>query len=166
MLHGAGELKHAPDLKKTKLCFEFLEGCCLRSAACPFAHSCEDLCVTASVCKAQPCFLFERGSCKKGLRRRHAHGVGELRCPLTFSIRSPNAEPRVHRSPVLAGILPEDRIGVAGQDLPADHAPSESHSVSEAFPQARSQSTPSARVCDDMLAWAHSAAKDVVFLGD
>ena len=112
--HGFRELKHALDLKKTKLCFEFLQGCCRRGAECPFAHSYEDLRVTASVYKTQPCYFFERGSCRKGLRRRHAHGVGERRCSLTIPFHSPNSEPRVHRPLLLADLLPEDRIGFAG----------------------------------------------------
>ena len=56
--NGAQELKHASDLKKTKLCLEFLEGCCLKSAACPFARCYEDLRVTVSV--KDPTMLFLR----------------------------------------------------------------------------------------------------------
>ena len=37
------ERRHAPDLKKTKLCFELLEGCCRKCAACLVVHSYEDL---------------------------------------------------------------------------------------------------------------------------
>ena len=52
------------------------------------------------------------------------------------------SEPRVHRFLLLADIFPEDLIGDAGQDLPTDHAPSESHLEFEASSLMRSQSTP------------------------
>ena len=57
---GLRELKQAPDLKKTKLRLKFSQGCCLKSAACSFAHSWEDLRVTASVYKTAVLFLRTR----------------------------------------------------------------------------------------------------------
>ena len=93
----------------TKLCFEFLEGCCLQSAAVPFAHSYEAL---ARRCQRlqDPSVLFLRT--RSPLQGRSAvadtrNGVGES--------------------------FPEDLIGDAGQDLPTDHAASESHFECEAF---------------------------------
>ena len=58
--HGACQLKNAPNLKKTKLCFDFLRGCCPKGDSCSFAHCNEDLRVTEGVYKTQLCHFFPK----------------------------------------------------------------------------------------------------------
>ena len=67
------------------------------------------------------------------------------------------SEPRVHPSVLLAGVLLEDLIGVARQDLPTDHP------VCDALSLMRSQSTPSSsRVsyCDGFSSWVSDEPVD------
>lgn len=113
--HGPRELKHAPNLKKTKLCFDFLQGCCSRGDACSFAHCNEDLRVTAGVYKTQMCHFFESGSCKKGDRCKHAHGARDLRRPSGTSLHCPSTEPRIQQSLPLADLLAEERPDAMSQ---------------------------------------------------
>ena len=47
--HGLRELKHAADLKKTKLCFEFSEGCCQEVSRVP-------LLIGMKICVSPPAF--------------------------------------------------------------------------------------------------------------
>ena len=77
------------------------------------------------------------------------------------------SEPGVHRSLLLADFLPEDLVGVAGQDLPTDQAPSESQSTpsSARVSYCHGFAWVSGELVDDMPVRAHSVAKDVVFLG-
>ena len=138
------------------------------------------ICVTANVYKTQLCYFSERGSCTTGSRCRHARGVGELRRSLASlcSRRFRNLGSIDPFSWLIS--FPKNLIGVARQDLPTDHAPSETHPVCVCvvFSLMRSQSTPArASYCDgfswvsdepvdDMPVRALSVAKDVVFPGD
>ena len=74
--HGPRELKHAADLKKTKLCFEFSEGCCQEVPRVP-------LLIGMKICVSPPAFtrLSRATSSNEVLARMvcgadTAHGVG------------------------------------------------------------------------------------------
>ena len=62
--HGPRELKHAADLKKTKLCFEFLVGCCQEVSRVP-------LLIGMKICVSPPAFtrLSRATSSNEGLAR-------------------------------------------------------------------------------------------------
>lgn len=78
--HSASELRHQPNLHKTKMCRAFLlDGKCPDAASCSFAHSESELRVTDGIYKTQMCHFFERGRCLKGDRCNHAHGPDDLR---------------------------------------------------------------------------------------
>ena len=63
--HGPRELKHAADLKKTKLCFEFSEGCCQEVPRVP-------LLIGMKICAPPPAFsrLSRATSSNEVLARR------------------------------------------------------------------------------------------------
>lgn len=78
--HSASELRHQPNLHKTKMCRAFLlDGKCPDVESCSFAHSESELRVTDGIYKTQMCHFFERGRCLKGDRCNHAHGPDDLR---------------------------------------------------------------------------------------
>lgn len=78
--HSPSELKTRPNLQKTKLCRVWLQGePCPDVENCPFAHGDGEIRVTEGIYKTQLCKFHERGSCKKGFRCNHAHGLAELR---------------------------------------------------------------------------------------
>ena len=108
--HGACQLKNAPNLKKTKLCFDFLRGCCPKGDSCSFAHCNEDLRVTEGVYKTQLCHFFQNGYCKKGDRCKHAHGERDLRRTSSgTSLHTPSVEYRIQCSLPLADLLAKER---------------------------------------------------------
>ena len=119
--HGPRELKHAPDLKKTKLCFEFSEECCQEVPRVP-------LLIGMKICAPPQAFsrLGHATSSNEFLQEKSAlqtHAWCRGVVMLTHHpLWSPRSEPQVHRSLLLADLRPEDRIGVEGQSLPTDHA--------------------------------------------
>lgn len=109
--HSSAELRHAPNLHKTKLCKTWLNtGFCNDAENCLYAHGDSELRVTEGIYKTQMCHFFERGRCLKGDRCNHAHGKQDLR-----GLRGPRDEAE-GRSP--------DRA------LPASLAPTPSKSSS------------------------------------
>ena len=93
--HGPRELKHAPDLKKPGCALNSWTDAAQKGAACPFAHSCEGLRVTASVHKTQLCHFFGRGSYRKGLGAdtRTVSGSCDVHSPSSPSIPSLGRSP-------------------------------------------------------------------------
>jgi len=78
--HSKTELRHQPNLQKTKLCKTFAqEGRCLEGENCVFAHGESELKHTDGIYKTQMCHFYERGRCLKGDRCNHAHGPGDMR---------------------------------------------------------------------------------------
>jgi len=76
--HHEDELSTAPDLTKTKLCFNFFRRRC-NDANCSFAHGHQELRATTGVYKTELCRWYEAGECKAGSSCRYAHGLAELR---------------------------------------------------------------------------------------
>lgn len=77
--HGETELRHAPDLRKTKLCREFMKsGSCERGDECVYAHSERELRGTDGYWKTDLCKYWKSGGCTAGYYCRHAHGPEEL----------------------------------------------------------------------------------------
>lgn len=71
-----------PNLRKTKLCLRFSQGCCAAGADCKFAHSDQELRATVDFYQTS---LYSdwaaNGECSRGDSCRYAHGVNELRAP-------------------------------------------------------------------------------------
>lgn len=76
--HSKDELMPAPDLAKTKLCYNFFRRKC-SDRRCKFAHGYQELRATSTVYKTEFCRWWSIGSCKAGASCRYAHGVEELR---------------------------------------------------------------------------------------
>jgi len=76
--HSEEELQKAPDLKKTKLCYNFFRRKC-NDSNCKFAHGYAELRATDTVFKTELCRWWANGSCKAGSSCRYAHGIKELR---------------------------------------------------------------------------------------
>lgn len=76
--HDTEELKAAPDLMKTRLCQDWLNGRCV-SNKCKFAHGRNELRFTHNYYKTKICHFWQQGGCTKGVDCRHAHGEHELR---------------------------------------------------------------------------------------
>eukprot|EP00922_Rhytidocystis_sp_ex-Travisia-forbesii_P066422 GHVS01098608.1.p1 GENE.GHVS01098608.1~~GHVS01098608.1.p1 ORF type:complete len:727 (+),score=148.77 GHVS01098608.1:331-2511(+) len=78
--HGKEELRIAPDLRKTKLCQDFLKnGSCSRGRGCMYAHAEKELRFTDGYWKTDLCKYWKSGGCTSGHVCRHAHGQEELR---------------------------------------------------------------------------------------
>jgi hypothetical protein len=78
--HSRDELSSAPDLKKTKLCFDFFRKQC-NKVDCNFAHGYHELRHMDGVYKTELCHGFAQGKCRFGTSCRFAHGEGELVVP-------------------------------------------------------------------------------------
>jgi len=76
--HTKEELQPAPDLAKTRLCFNFFRRRC-NDSRCKYAHGYQELRATNNVYKTELCRWWSHGSCKAGDSCRYAHGVEELR---------------------------------------------------------------------------------------
>mmetsp|Transcript_34697 Transcript_34697/g.79510 ORF Transcript_34697/g.79510 Transcript_34697/m.79510 type:complete len:849 (-) Transcript_34697:241-2787(-) len=76
--HHKDELQQAPDLHKTKLCYNFFRRKC-NDKNCKFAHGYQELRATSGVYKTELCRWWAFGACKAGNACRYAHGVEELR---------------------------------------------------------------------------------------
>eukprot|EP01053_Blabericola_migrator_P001222 Blabericola_migrator_1__1221@NODE_1312_length_4838_cov_670_052190_g578_i1_p1_GENE_NODE_1312_length_4838_cov_670_052190_g578_i1NODE_1312_length_4838_cov_670_052190_g578_i1_p1_ORF_typecomplete_len423_score72_56zfCCCH/PF00642_24/3_8e06zfCCCH/PF00642_24/0_015zfCCCH/PF00642_24/1_6e06zfCCCH_3/PF15663_5/1_8e10zfCCCH_3/PF15663_5/0_0054Torus/PF16131_5/0_00057Torus/PF16131_5/1_8e02Torus/PF16131_5/0_0083zfCCCH_4/PF18044_1/1_1e04zfCCCH_4/PF18044_1/0_79zfCCCH_4/PF18044_1/1_5e02zfCCCH_4/PF18044_1/0_0074zf_CCC len=76
--HSEAELRPAPDLIKTRLCQDWINGSCT-SRSCKFAHGRHELRFTHDYYKTKICHFWQQGGCTKGSLCRHAHGVEELR---------------------------------------------------------------------------------------
>eukprot|EP00418_Pyrodinium_bahamense_P085283 CAMPEP_0179072716 /NCGR_PEP_ID=MMETSP0796-20121207/32199_1 /TAXON_ID=73915 /ORGANISM="Pyrodinium bahamense, Strain pbaha01" /LENGTH=787 /DNA_ID=CAMNT_0020769887 /DNA_START=1 /DNA_END=2365 /DNA_ORIENTATION=+ len=76
--HTREELQPAPDLAKTKLCYNFFRRKC-NDTRCKFAHGYTELRATNNVYKTELCRWWSYGSCKAGSSCRYAHGMEELR---------------------------------------------------------------------------------------
>ncbi|EZG48582.1 putative zinc finger protein [Gregarina niphandrodes] len=72
------ELKRAPNLLKTRLCQDWLNGSCT-TTDCKFAHGRQELRFTHDYYKTKLCHFWQQGGCTKGDLCRHAHGESELR---------------------------------------------------------------------------------------
>jgi len=83
--HHEDELGTAPDLTKTKLCFNFFRRRC-NDAECCFAHGHQELRATTGVYKTELCRWYETGDCKAGSACRYAHGLDELRPSVVSSL--------------------------------------------------------------------------------
>eukprot|EP00922_Rhytidocystis_sp_ex-Travisia-forbesii_P066419 GHVS01098605.1.p1 GENE.GHVS01098605.1~~GHVS01098605.1.p1 ORF type:complete len:700 (+),score=109.03 GHVS01098605.1:287-2386(+) len=78
--HGLDELRIAPDLRKTKLCQDFIKnGACSRGNGCMYAHGEKELRFTDGYWKTDLCKYWKSGGCTSGHFCRHAHGQEELR---------------------------------------------------------------------------------------
>merc|ERR1740138_1941246 len=75
--HSRDELSAAPDLRKTKLCFDFFRKQC-NKVDCNFAHGYHELRHMDGVYKTELCHGFAQGKCRFGASCRFAHGEGEL----------------------------------------------------------------------------------------
>jgi hypothetical protein len=80
--HSPDELQVAPDLTKTKLCFNYFRHRCT-DPDCKFAHGYHELRGTDGVYKTEMCRWWMEGVCKAGDACRYAHGERELRIPET-----------------------------------------------------------------------------------
>lgn len=78
--HSDRELRPAPDLIKTRLCQDWINGSC-NSRCCKFAHGRHELRFTHDYYKTKICHFWQQGGCTKGSLCRHAHGAEELRPP-------------------------------------------------------------------------------------
>eukprot|EP01055_Gregarina_sp_Pseudo9_P005738 Gregarina_sp_Pseudo_9__5737@NODE_838_length_2145_cov_89_155271_g786_i0_p1_GENE_NODE_838_length_2145_cov_89_155271_g786_i0NODE_838_length_2145_cov_89_155271_g786_i0_p1_ORF_typecomplete_len319_score37_14zfCCCH/PF00642_24/1_8e03zfCCCH/PF00642_24/9_8e08zfCCCH/PF00642_24/0_0083zfCCCH/PF00642_24/3_4e06zfCCCH_3/PF15663_5/7_1e11zfCCCH_3/PF15663_5/0_0096Torus/PF16131_5/4_3e05Torus/PF16131_5/1_1e02Torus/PF16131_5/0_025zf_CCCH_4/PF18345_1/4_8e03zf_CCCH_4/PF18345_1/0_00024zf_CCCH_4/PF18345_1/1_3e02zf_CCCH_4 len=76
--HSDEELRPAPDLIKTRLCQDWINGAC-NSRSCKFAHGRHELRFTHDYYKTKICHFWQQGGCTKGALCRHAHGAEELR---------------------------------------------------------------------------------------
>mmetsp|Transcript_59508 Transcript_59508/g.129152 ORF Transcript_59508/g.129152 Transcript_59508/m.129152 type:complete len:403 (+) Transcript_59508:97-1305(+) len=76
--HTSEELKLAPDLTKTKLCYNYFRQRCF-DPKCNYAHGYGELRSTDDVYKTELCRWASQGWCKAGNHCRYAHAVGELR---------------------------------------------------------------------------------------
>lgn len=89
--HSEQELSAAPDLSKTKLCFNFFRGQCFKES-CAFAHSYEELRATSGFLKTELCHGWAQGRCRFGASCRFAHGASQLRgaaAPVTAELAEP-----------------------------------------------------------------------------
>jgi len=76
--HSKVELTSAPDLAKTKLCYNFFRRKC-NDPRCKFAHGYSELRATDGIYKTELCRWWSYGTCKAGDACRYAHGAEELR---------------------------------------------------------------------------------------
>uniref|UniRef100_A0A0G4HEX0 C3H1-type domain-containing protein n=1 Tax=Chromera velia CCMP2878 TaxID=1169474 RepID=A0A0G4HEX0_9ALVE len=78
--HSKEELRSPPDLRKTRLCDNFMQtGKCDRGESCGFAHGEKELRFTQTYYKTDLCKYWKAGKCHAGPACRHAHGVEELK---------------------------------------------------------------------------------------
>jgi len=78
--HRTDELQSGPDLTKTSMCTEWMNGSCpLEARDCPYAHGTDELRCTDIFFKTGICKSFMAGTCRFGDSCRCAHGVHELR---------------------------------------------------------------------------------------
>eukprot|EP01056_Protomagalhaensia_sp_Gyna25_P005910 Protomagalhaensia_sp_Gyna_25__5909@NODE_89_length_5350_cov_55_762003_g69_i0_p2_GENE_NODE_89_length_5350_cov_55_762003_g69_i0NODE_89_length_5350_cov_55_762003_g69_i0_p2_ORF_typecomplete_len330_score24_15zfCCCH/PF00642_24/4_5e08zfCCCH/PF00642_24/0_012zfCCCH/PF00642_24/7_4e05zfCCCH_3/PF15663_5/2_9e11zfCCCH_3/PF15663_5/0_012Torus/PF16131_5/3_2e05Torus/PF16131_5/1_4e02Torus/PF16131_5/0_32zf_CCCH_4/PF18345_1/0_0002zf_CCCH_4/PF18345_1/11zf_CCCH_4/PF18345_1/1_4e02zf_CCCH_4/PF18345_1/12zfCCCH_4/PF18044_1 len=85
--HSEQELRPAPDLIKTRLCQDWINGSCT-SRSCKFAHGRHELRFTHDYYKTKICHFWQQSGCTKGALCRHAHGAEELRPPPTTTAGS------------------------------------------------------------------------------
>jgi hypothetical protein len=78
--HSEIEIKHRPNLRKTRLCKNYEMAQC-DNPNCPFAHGGEELRGTDGVWKTVMCAKWLNGTCRAGSRCRFAHGQHELQDP-------------------------------------------------------------------------------------
>jgi len=78
--HNEIELRHRPNLRKTRLCKNFEMGAC-DNPHCAYAHGSEELRGTDGVWKTVMCAKWLNGTCRAGSRCRFAHGQHELQDP-------------------------------------------------------------------------------------
>jgi hypothetical protein len=76
--HSLSEMHQTPDLRKTQLCKNFVEGRCV-DKSCNFAHSEYELRSTDVFFKKTLCIWNEKGKCRNGFQCRFAHGIKDLR---------------------------------------------------------------------------------------
>eukprot|EP00928_Gymnodinium_smaydae_P006838 TRINITY_DN12434_c0_g5_i1.p1 TRINITY_DN12434_c0_g5~~TRINITY_DN12434_c0_g5_i1.p1 ORF type:complete len:202 (+),score=24.97 TRINITY_DN12434_c0_g5_i1:144-749(+) len=76
--HSALEIRHVPNLSKTKLCKKFERSACL-DQGCKYAHGVADLRATPGLYKTALCMAATKGTCKRGDLCRFAHSFEELR---------------------------------------------------------------------------------------
>lgn len=79
--HSQAELRDPPDLKKTKLCTNYIKGKCT-DQHCKWAHGRRELRSTEDFYKVTICRYWVRGDCYAGAACRHAHGLAELRAQI------------------------------------------------------------------------------------
>jgi len=90
--HSRAELSSAPDLRKTKLCFDFFRKQCDK-VDCNFAHGYHELRHMDGVYKTELCHGFAQGKCRFGTSCRFAHGEGELAVSKQQQQQPPAATP-------------------------------------------------------------------------
>jgi len=88
--HCETEMSTAPDLSKTKLCFNFFRQACT-DADCKFAHGYHELRATDGVFKTGICHGWKAGKCRFGSSCRFAHGDDELRMSAQVERNTPVA---------------------------------------------------------------------------
>lgn len=123
--HDVSEIRTAPDLAKTRLCTNFMNGTCFKDN-CSFAHGEAEL-VTPPSYKKKVCTWFQQGKCRNGAKCGFAHDLSELRS------EGPQEQPE-RRQLSLAktvhppGLAPKgsNDDGDASTDVPSTWAPSES----------------------------------------
>lgn len=70
--HSRADLQDSPDLKKTRLCGDFINGNCF-DPQCNFAHGQDELRFTVAVYKTVMCRGMMKGRCRDGPACRFAH---------------------------------------------------------------------------------------------
>jgi len=107
--HSKSELQHGPDLYKTQICKDFMNGKC-KHADCSFAHGVEELQPFPTL-KQKLCKWHRKGRCHNGESCSFAHGEQDLRAD-TFSTESKDGK----ATPI--GLSPATPIGVPWPQQP------------------------------------------------
>lgn len=75
--HAGSELRAMPDMRKTRLCKNFMEGSCT-DAECNFAHGKDHLVSADPFHKKSMCKWHTKGKCRSGAHCTFAHGLAQL----------------------------------------------------------------------------------------
>lgn len=78
--HGTKELVQQPDLSKTSMCADFLDGKCT-NPHCKYAHSLAEIKTTNLCYKTTQCMWYAVGRCRNGAQCRFAHGEEDCKAP-------------------------------------------------------------------------------------
>eukprot|EP00746_Dinoflagellata_sp_MGD_P164075 gnl/MRDRNA2_/MRDRNA2_92505_c0_seq1.p1 gnl/MRDRNA2_/MRDRNA2_92505_c0~~gnl/MRDRNA2_/MRDRNA2_92505_c0_seq1.p1 ORF type:complete len:386 (+),score=68.86 gnl/MRDRNA2_/MRDRNA2_92505_c0_seq1:94-1158(+) len=97
--HGTEELQQQPDLSRTSMCPDMLEGKCT-NPYCKYAHTSDEIRATNLCYKTTQCMWYAMGKCRNGTQCRFAHGEADRNTP-ALSVLTP--EERVSEDVQKAG---------------------------------------------------------------
>jgi len=100
--HSPGELHNGPDLYKTQICSDFMNGQCI-NADCTFAHGVVEMRPFPTL-KQKLCKWHRKGRCRNGENCGFAHGLQDLH--VDTGIQDVNVSPAAVQAPESMGCMP------------------------------------------------------------